>query len=74
MDERRTQHGLRVIFEDACQITAPFFDTAQSWGGVAMMLSARQTLSNRYPELPQQEIAILFAVVSSRHKTNREKH
>jgi len=73
MEERREQHGMRGIFDEACKITAPFFDNAQSWGGVTMVMSARQTLSDRYPDLPKQDIAILFAAVSSRHKTNQKK-
>jgi hypothetical protein len=71
MEERREQHGVRGIFDDACKITAPFFDKGQSWGGVTMVMSARQTLSDRYPHLSKQDIAILFAAVSSRHKTSQ---
>jgi hypothetical protein len=73
MDERRAQHELRVIFEEACKITAVFFDTTQSWGGVTMVASARQALSNRYPDLSQQDIAILFAAVASRHKDSQRQ-
>lgn len=73
MDERRVQYGLREVFEDAYKITAPFFDTAQSWGGMTMVMSARQTLSDRYPEFSKQDIAVLYAAVSCRHKASQKK-
>jgi hypothetical protein len=67
-NERRTQHNLRVIFESACKITAPFFDKSQSWGGSSLTMYARQTLREAYPELTQQEIAILFSGVTRFHR------
>lgn len=66
--DRRTQHNLRQIFDKACQITAPFFDSKQSWGGSALTMYARQTLREAFPELTQQEIAILFSAVQRFHK------
>ncbi len=66
-NDRRTQHNLRRIFDDACRITAPFFDPAQSWGGSSLTMFARQTLREAYPELTQQEIAILFSGVARFH-------
>jgi len=69
-NDRRVQHNLRQIFEGACRITAPFFDPAQSWGGSSLTMYARQTLRETYPELSQQEIAILFSGVTRFHKSN----
>ncbi|MBI3479957.1 MAG: hypothetical protein HY016_06320 [Nitrosomonadales bacterium] len=66
--ERRSQHNLRLIFDSACQITAPFFDVKQSWGGASLSMYARQTLREAYPELSQQEIAILFSGVARFHR------
>jgi hypothetical protein len=66
--DRRVRHDLRLIFEDACRITAPFFDPAQSWGGSSLSMYARQTLREAYPELTQQEIALLFSGVARFHK------
>jgi hypothetical protein len=68
VDDRRTQHNLRRIFDDACRITAPFFDPARSWGGSSLTLYARQTLRDAYPELTQQEIAILLSCVARFHR------
>lgn len=68
VNDRRVQHNLRLIFENACRITAPFFDPAQSWGGSSLTMYARQTLRDTYPELTQQEIAILLSGVARFHK------
>jgi hypothetical protein len=68
VNDRRVQHDLRLIFDNACRITAPFFDPAQSWGGSSLTMYARQTLREAYPELTQQEIAILLSGVARFHK------
>ncbi len=66
--ERRNSTHLRDIFEQACQITAPFFDPAQGWGGKSLTMYARQALREAYPELIQQDVAILFSAVQRFHK------
>lgn len=68
VNDRRVQHNLRLIFENACRITAPFYDPAQSWGGSSLTMYARQTLCEAYPELTQQEIALLLSGVARFHK------
>lgn len=69
VDERRVHHNLRQIFDRACEITAPFFDAKQSWGGASLTMYARQTLREEFPNLTQQETAILFSAVSRFHTT-----
>lgn len=66
--DSRIHHNLRPIFFRACQITAPFFDSKQSWGGSSLAMYARQTLREAFPELTQQEMAILFSAVQRFHK------
>jgi len=68
INERRSQHNLRLIFDAACQLTAPFFDTKQSWGGSSLTMYARQALRDAYPELSQQEVALLFSGVARFHR------
>jgi len=68
-NDRRAQHNLRLIFDKACQVTAPFFDSSQSWGGSSLTMYARQTLRETFPDLTQQEIAILFSVVARHHRS-----
>lgn len=67
--ERRVYVSLRVIFVEACEITAPFFDRDHEWGGKSLTLYARQTLRETFPDLTQQEIAILFSAVQRFHQT-----
>lgn len=71
--ERRVHDSLRPIFEEACRITLPFFDTKQSWGGASLTMYARQTLREAYPNMSQQEIAILFSAVQRFHKATPNK-
>lgn len=71
--ERRKNNNLRAIFETACRITAPFFDPVQGWGNASLTMYARQTLREAYPDLTQQETAILFSAVERFHKSGQNK-
>lgn len=71
--ERRLHGNLRPVFDEACRITLPFFDTKQSWGGSSLTMYARQTLREAYPDMSQQEIAILFSAVQRFHKATPSK-
>lgn len=72
-DDRRVHHNLRPIFDKACQITAPFFDSKQSWGGASLTMYARQALREEFPELTQQETALLFSAVQRFHQVAPKK-
>ena len=72
-EDRRISAHLRVVFETACRITAPFFDPAQGWGGKPLTLYARQALHENYPDLTQQDIALLFAAVQRFHRDSFNK-
>ncbi|HEX5363407.1 MAG TPA: hypothetical protein VFW59_04010 [Gallionella sp.] len=67
-EERRVSPHLRVAFETACKVTAPFFDPKQEWGGMSLTMYARQALREAYPELTQQDLALLFAAVQRFHR------
>ena len=71
--ERRKNINLREIFAAACKITAPFFDPVQNWGDASLTMYARQTLREAYPELTQQEIALLSSSVERFHKAALNK-
>ncbi len=75
-EDRRVHHDLRPIFDKAIEITAPFFDSKESWGGASLTMYARQALRDAFPELTQQETAILISAVSRVHKAspNLRKH
>ncbi len=71
VQERRVRHDLRLVFESSCRITLPFFDREQ--GAASHTLYARQTLRDAYPELTQQEVAILFSAVERFHLASRTR-
>jgi len=70
--DRRSNIDLRLIFDKACVITAAFFDDSQSWGGSSLTMYARQALHEAYPELTQQEVAILYAGVARHHRVHQK--
>jgi hypothetical protein len=72
-NDRRTNIYLRSIFENACRITAPFFDCKQGWGEAHLTLFAHQALREAYPELTLQDIALLFSGVQSHHLSTSKK-
>lgn len=72
-EERRVRHDLRAIFDGACAVTAPFFDEEQGWGGQSLTMYARQTLRENYPDLSQQETALLFSAVQRFHRASQGK-
>lgn len=72
-NEQRKDIRLRMIFEGACRVTAPFFASEQGWGSASLTMYARQTLRDTYPELTQQELAILFSSVKRFHAAARSK-
>lgn len=71
IEERRSQHNLRVVFEHSCRITQPFFDPERGWGSASLTLYARQTLRDTFPELTQQEVALLFSAVERFHHSGK---
>lgn len=71
--ERRANPHLRVAFETACRVTAPFFDPKQEWGGMSLTMYARQALRETYPDLTQQDLALLFAAVQRYHRGIQNK-
>jgi hypothetical protein len=71
--ERRINNHLRGNFETACRITAPFLDAKQGFNGMPLKLSALHALRNLYPELSQQDIAILFSAVQNFHRVHLRK-
>ena len=72
-EERRANPHLRAHFDSACKLTAPFFDPTQGWGGQSLTMYARQALREAYPELTQQDTALLFAAVQRFHRGAQSK-
>ncbi|TNC94898.1 MAG: hypothetical protein FD121_1493 [Gallionellaceae bacterium] len=72
-NERRAHRHLREYFDNACHITASLLAAHQGMDGAPLHLSALQTLRNHYPQLSQQEIAILFSAVKNYHGVRMNK-
>lgn len=70
---RRVHHDLRRIFDGACRVTAPFFDAGLGMGGHSLTTSAHRRLHETYPELTQQEVALLFSAVRRFHQSNHNR-
>jgi hypothetical protein len=57
--ERRQNTNLRSIFDEACQLVAPFLDPEKAWGGAPMERLAYNALRDRYPDLSPEEVRVL---------------
>lgn len=58
-EDRRQQHQVRGIFEEAYKIALPFIDPNQGWGGQAMTRHAFPALQEAFPSVAMQDLAIL---------------
>lgn len=67
--ERRCHPCLRVVFEEACALIAPFFADENRWGNATLDHLAYRVVRDRYPELSFGEVHIL--VVASRRVYSR---
>jgi len=67
-EERRANPRVRAVFDKACRITAPFFDGEQAASGFTSNLSVHRALREDFPDLPQQDIAILLSAVKAYHR------
>ena len=72
-EERRTNSHLRIIFEEAVELTAPFFDSAQSWGDTPLIGFAQVTIRETYPNLTPQDVDILLSALQRVYTERRNK-
>jgi hypothetical protein len=63
--ERRTDHRLREMFDNASSLIAPFFDPANSWGGQTLEFLAFRVLREKYPQISREEV-FSFLVAAKR--------
>jgi hypothetical protein len=57
--DRRANPQLRAIFIEVYDVLAPFFDPANSWGGLTHEHLAYRALREQFPQLSIQEVSIL---------------
>ena len=68
--DRRTQHGLREIFAEACQIVAPIMSGANKTLGVSSF-SLMHVLQESYPHLSSSEIHVMVVTIERLHREGR---
>ncbi len=61
--ERRVYTNIRDVFDQACEISAPFFDPKQTWTGKPMLVMADRRLRAEYPEMAPQDFSVLMSAV-----------
>ncbi|NMG73167.1 hypothetical protein GPA25_00165 [Aromatoleum diolicum] len=64
MHERRKFLRVREIFEQACELIAPFFARENRWGNATLDHLAYRVVRENYPELSFEEVHVL--VIASR--------
>lgn len=57
--ERRSEHHLREIFEQAHELLLPFLDPKNSWGGQSTSRLAYHAVRDSFPELSAEAARIL---------------
>ena len=65
--DRRQHHHVREIFEDACQLIAPFFATENRWGNATLDHLAYRVIREHYPELAFGEVHVLVVAAKRLH-------
>lgn len=70
LQERRSHHHVREIFEEACELIMPFFARENRWGNTTLDHLAYRVLRDHYPELGFEEVHVLV-VAAHRVHSNR---
>lgn len=70
--ERRANTRVGGYFDRACLLTEPLLGARQNSAGFPLTLSALRLLRESFPDLHQQDLAILFSAVKSFHITHRQ--
>lgn len=67
-DERRTYHGVRAIFEEAYVVALPYLDPAQGILGQPLTHHVSIVLHENFPQLSNQERAVLIGALQATFK------
>jgi hypothetical protein len=71
--ERRQFHHVREIFEDACQLIAPFFASENRWGNATLDHLAYRVVREHYPELAFAEVHVLVVAAKRMHSGHTQQ-
>lgn len=70
--ERRQNHQLRSLFEEAYARVEPCLDPKQAWGRVPLEHLAFRMLREAYPDLPPQEVRLLVCASVRVYRQRRQ--
>lgn len=70
-DERRVNHALRGIFEEAYELIHPFFDPHNAWGGHSLEHLAFRVLREHFPQISAHEVE---EIVAAAHRVYTTRH
>jgi len=65
--ERRRHHNVREIFEEACNLVAPFFAPENRWANVTLDHLAYRVVRDHYPDLSFEEVHVLVVAARRVH-------
>lgn len=69
--ERRRNHALREVFDDAYAMIEPFFDPGAGWGGHSLEHLAFRVLRENFPQFSSEEV---HAIVVGAHRVYIERN
>lgn len=59
--ERRNDHRLREMFDQAYTLIEPFFDPANSWGGQTLEFLAFRVMRENFPQTSREEALVFIS-------------
>lgn len=71
--DRRQYHHVREIFEDACELIAPFFAPENRWGNSTLDHLAYRVVREHYPELAFAEVHVLVVAAKRLHSGHTQQ-
>jgi hypothetical protein len=69
--ERRSEREVRMRFEEACVLLAPFYDPAKQWGKLPFNLLAMRALRERFDDLSSAELMVMLSGIRNLHEKRR---
>jgi hypothetical protein len=69
--ERRSEREVRLHFEEACLLVAPFFEPAGQWSKLPLELLAMRALRERFAHLTSAELMVMLCGIRNLHDSRR---
>ncbi len=71
--ERRSDHRLREMLDEAYTLIAPFFDPANSWGGQTLEFLAFRVMRENYPQVSREEVLTFISAAKRIYAERRTR-